>query len=116
MSGEGSLRQGEQFLRASRHAIEWNRGSGEAKFVGLVAGEEIAIQVCDSGQGIAAERLLHLFEPTFTVKGGRVTTSNWGLFTSRNIILEHGGQIGIDSTEGKGTTVTVTLAAAASGR
>jgi two-component system NtrC family sensor kinase len=67
--------------------------------------------VCDNGRGIASERLPSLFEPTFAVREGRVTTSNWGLFISRSIILEHGGQIRIDSTEGKGTTVTMTLPA-----
>ena len=100
------------FLHLLRNAIAHLEENGKISVSSVQSGAEIAIQVCDSGQGIAAERLPHLFEPTLTVRGGRVTTSNWGLFTSRSIILEHGGQIRIESTEGKGTTVTVTLAAA----
>jgi len=34
------------------------------------------------------------------------------LFSSRSIVLEHGGHIKIDSTEGQGTVVTVTLSVA----
>ena len=100
------------FLHLLRNAIAHLEEKGKISVSSVQSGAEIAIQVCDSGQGIAAERLPHLFEPTLTVRGGRVTTSNWGLFTSRSIILEHGGQIRIESTEGKGTTVTVTLATA----
>jgi signal transduction histidine kinase len=70
---------------------------------------EIIIQVRDDGRGIPAERLPSLLEPTLAVKGGRIATTNWGLFSSRSIIVEHGGHIEIDSTEGKGTTVTVLL-------
>jgi len=100
------------FLHLLRNAIAHLEEKGKISVSSVQSGAEIAIQVCDSGQGIAAERLPHLFEPTLTVRGGRVTTSNWGLFTSRSIILEHGGQIRIESNEGKGTTVTVTLATA----
>jgi signal transduction histidine kinase len=70
---------------------------------------EIVIQVRDDGRGIPAERLPSLLEPTLAVTGGRIATTNWGLFSSRSIIVEHGGHIEIDSTEGKGTTVTVLL-------
>lgn len=70
---------------------------------------EIIIQVRDDGRGIPADRLPSILEPTLAVAGGRVTTTNWGLFSSRSIIVEHGGHIEIDSTEGKGTTVTLLL-------
>ena len=39
----------------------------------------------------------------------RVSTTNWGLFVSRSIIAEHGGQIEIDSVEGKGTTARILM-------
>jgi signal transduction histidine kinase len=70
---------------------------------------EIIIEVRDDGRGIPADRLASILEPTLAVVGGRVTTTNWGLFSSRSIIIEHGGHIEIDSTEGRGTTVTLLL-------
>jgi signal transduction histidine kinase len=101
------------FLNLLRNAVAHLKEQGKICVSSIQSDGEIAIQVQDNGPGIAAERLPFLFEPTFAVRSGRVTTSNWGLFSSRSIILEHGGQIGIESTEGKGTIVTVTLPAAA---
>ena len=40
---------------------------------------------------------------------GRVSIANWGLFNSRSILVDHGGNIEIESLEGQGTTVTVRL-------
>lgn len=68
---------------------------------------EVLIQ--DSGRGIGAEEMARIFEPSFKVSGGRVSTGNWSLFNSRQIIQQYGGELGISSEEGKGTTVRVTL-------
>ena len=38
-----------------------------------------------------------------------MSIGNWGLFNSRSILVEHGGDIDIESLEGHGTTVTVRL-------
>src|SRR5262245_6609281 len=99
------------FLTLLRNAVAHLEDKGKIHITSLQSEAEIEIQVCDNGRGIAAERLPSLFEPTFAVRGGKVTSTNWGLFTSRRIILEHDGQIEIDSAEGKGTTVTVPLPA-----
>lgn len=72
-------------------------------------GREIVLEVRDSGRGIPRDRLLHIFDPSFRVEGSRVSTSNWGLFISRSIITEHGGQLEIDSDEGRGTTARISL-------
>jgi two-component system sporulation sensor kinase A len=69
----------------------------------------IQIQIQDEGMGIPKERLSQLFEPGLLVKEGRISIANWGLFNSKSIIVEHGGEISVDSTEGQGTTVTVSL-------
>jgi signal transduction histidine kinase len=101
------------FLNLLRNAIAHLREKGKIWVSTAQSNAGITIQVRDNGRGIPAERLASLFEPSFTVNEGRVTSSNWGLFVSRSIILEHGGQIRIDSTEQTGTTVTVTLPTAA---
>ena len=68
---------------------------------------EVLIQ--DSGRGIGAEEMATLFDPSFKVAGGRVSTGNWSLFNSRQIIQQYGGELRISSEEGQGTTVRVTL-------
>ena len=72
-------------------------------------GSEIVLEVRDDGRGISPDRLSLLFDPTFRVEGQRVSTTNWGLFVSRSIVAEHGGQIEIESTEGRGTTARISL-------
>jgi PAS domain S-box-containing protein len=60
----------------------------------------------DTGEGIAPETMSQLFEPYFTTKS---KGSGLGLLIVRRIIRDHGGEIGIESSVGKGTTVTVSL-------
>lgn len=69
----------------------------------------LQLNIRDDGRGIPAERLAHIFDPRFQVSQGRVSTGNWSLFTSRQYMKEHGGDIRIQSVEGKGTTVCLTL-------
>jgi two-component system, NtrC family, sensor kinase len=58
---------------------------------------------------MSPEEIESIFDPGFKVYGTRVSSGNWSLFNSRQIIFEHGGDISIDSAVGKGTTVCVTL-------
>jgi len=81
-----------------RIEVRGHRRNGEAVF-----------QVADNGRGISPEKLSRLFEPALEVKGNTVTTTNWGLFVSRGIIAQHGGQLEIESKQGEGTTATVFL-------
>jgi signal transduction histidine kinase len=69
------------------------------------------LSVADQGVGIPAADRPHIFE-RFRRGGnvaGRFAGSGLGLWGSQRIVAQHGGTIGIDSTEGKGTTVTVRL-------
>jgi signal transduction histidine kinase len=69
------------------------------------------LSIADRGVGIPAADLPHIFE-RFRRGGnvaGRIAGSGLGLWGSQRIVAQHGGTIAIDSTEGKGTTVTVRL-------
>jgi len=69
----------------------------------------VRIRVQDDGSGMEESELETIFDPGFKVTAGRVSTGNWGLFSSRQIVFEHGGEIQITSTPGKGTTVDVLI-------
>lgn len=79
-------------------------------------GSEIEIRVQDNGRGVPASEIETIFDPGFMEKSGRISTRNWSLFSARQIILEHGGEIRIDSQEGRGTTVVIALPATGLGK
>ncbi|MGE5206812.1 MAG: sensor histidine kinase [Chlamydiota bacterium] len=65
-----------------------------------------AIAITDTGRGIAAEHLPHIFRPFYTTKGNG---TGLGLSLARRIVEEHGGRIEVSSTLGHGSTFTVFL-------
>ncbi|MDP2751884.1 MAG: ATP-binding protein, partial [Rhodocyclaceae bacterium] len=71
-------------------------------------GEEVWVDVSDTGKGIAPEHIGRVFDPFFTTKPvGKGT--GLGLSLSYNIIKKHRGRIEVNSELGKGTTFRVWL-------
>jgi two-component system, NtrC family, sensor kinase len=68
----------------------------------------VAIEVQDSGSGIAPEHLAQLFKPFFTTKPAGQGTG-LGLSICRSIVEELGGRIQVQSTPGQGATFRVEL-------
>ena len=60
----------------------------------------------DTGGGIDPENISRVFEPYFTTKSGG---SGLGLLIVRRIVRAHGGEVIIESTQGKGLTLTIRL-------
>ena len=69
----------------------------------------VCLSFADSGAGMSGEQQRGLFRPFYTSK---VHGTGLGLVISRKLLSQMGGTIAVDSTEGVGTTVTVTLPAA----
>jgi signal transduction histidine kinase len=66
----------------------------------------VRISFTDTGGGMSAESLSRVFEPYFTTK---TAGSGLGLLIVRRIVREHGGEMAIESNEGKGLTLTIRL-------
>jgi signal transduction histidine kinase len=66
----------------------------------------IEIVVVDTGPGIPRAHLGRLFVPGFTTKE---TGSGVGLAIAERVVSAHHGRITVDSEEGRGTTITITL-------
>ncbi len=68
--------------------------------------EWVEVSIVDTGCGIAPENLEKIFDPFFTTKK---MGTGLGLFISREIARQHGGEIEVQSQEGKGSSVAVRL-------
>ena len=66
----------------------------------------VIVRFTDTGGGISAENLSRVFEPYFTTK---TSGTGLGLLIVRRIVREHGGEMSIESSEGKGLTLTIRL-------
>jgi signal transduction histidine kinase len=73
----------------------------------------VCIEVADTGIGIAAEHLPHVFERFYRADNARTRDgsggSGLGLAIADAIVRAHGGRITVRSTLGRGTTFTVSL-------
>lgn len=69
-------------------------------------GGEVEIKVDDNGKGISETEQQNLFKPFFTSKA---SGTGLGLVIVKKMLLAMNGRIGIESYQGMGTTVTITL-------
>jgi len=81
------------------------------KIEGAMAGAWLVLHVEDTGTGIPAEALAHIWEPFFTTKEANKGTG-LGLSTVRTIVEHHRGFINLKTQPGRGTTFRVYLPAA----
>ncbi|NPD69975.1 response regulator [Lichenicola cladoniae] len=75
---------------------------------GLQPGDYVRIDVADTGYGVASEHLSHVFEPFFTTKPSGAGTG-LGLSMVYGFVKQSRGHVGIVSTPGTGTTITLYL-------
>jgi|SRR5579872_4075164 len=72
------------------------------------SGGNVLVHVSDTGVGISEQDQARIFDPFFTTKPPGKGTG-LGLAVSYGIIRDHGGEIRVNSSPGKGTTFTVVL-------
>jgi two-component system, NtrC family, sensor kinase len=89
------------------NAIEATNGTGRVVVSTQKKDSLVEVAIADNGRGLEPAELETIFDPGFKVTQGRVTTGNWSMFSSLQIIREHGGDIHIFSKPGQGTTVNV---------
>jgi two-component system, NtrC family, sensor kinase len=94
------------FLNLLLNAAQAMPDGGTLSIRTRVAGDGVRIEIRDTGKGIAAANLTHIFEPGFTTKDARIGMG-LGLLISRQIVDAHGGRIDVASEVGVGSTFTV---------
>jgi len=94
------------------NAVKYTLPGGRVTIIVERQGDYVQVKVSDTGVGIPKEDLPKLFSKFFRAANVihlQTDGSGLGLFIVKNIILRHGGQIWVDSEEGKGTTFTVVI-------
>ncbi|MGB8510964.1 MAG: ATP-binding protein [Pyrinomonadaceae bacterium] len=89
------------------NALDAMPGGGRLQLLVEGADEFVRIVVRDTGRGIPADVIGHIFRPFFTTKGAR--GSGLGLAVSRSIVEKHDGAIEVESEMERGTTFRILL-------
>jgi len=92
------------FWNVVGNAVKFTPEGGRIR-IGCEAGpERVRFWVSDSGPGIAAENVPHLFDPFWQAKRTARLGTGLGLPIAKGIVEAHGGTIAVQSELGAGTT------------
>ena len=100
-------------INVVRNAISFTPAGGEINLAAKRRKDGIEITIADTGEGIREEDKLRVFEPFERAQTGghdaktSRTGAGLGLSLVKNIIDLHGGEVELNSTEGKGTNVKI---------
>lgn len=89
------------------NAIKYSPGGGTVKVTANAVGATVRISVRDEGLGIPAGQRERVFEKFFRVDSSeteRIGGTGLGLALVRELVEAHGGRVGVESTEGRGST------------
>ena len=102
----GKLQQ--VFLNLFLNAKDSMAGKGGTLHISTANGDNVQVNISDSGAGIAPEHINKIYDPFFTTKNvpreGQARGTGLGLSVTYGIIQEHAGKIRVDSLPGQGTT------------
>ncbi len=96
------------------NAVGHSPAGSEVTVVARRSGASIVLAVRDEGEGLEAADLERIFEPGVRLTGAR-PGSGLGLAVVREIALEHGGEVAVDSSPGRGSTFRLVLPGASDG-
>jgi signal transduction histidine kinase len=91
------------------NAIKYTPDGGTITVYARADQQTVEIDVADTGPGIPAEALPHLFERFYRVPGTQGEGTGLGLSIVKSIIEKHGGSVRASSTPGRGSLFTLML-------
>jgi two-component system, sporulation sensor kinase E len=92
------------FYNVIKNSLEAMKRRGILRIRTNMDDSHVTVSFNDTGGGISADNLSRVFEPYFTTKP---SGTGLGLLIVRRIVREHGGELAIESSEGKGLILTI---------
>ena len=94
------------FYNLIKNAMQAMNPGGLLRIITARTDTHLIVSFADTGAGITADKIAHIFDPYFTTKR---SGTGLGLFIVRRIIREHGGELRYESQPGRGTTAHIVL-------
>lgn len=91
------------------NAIKFTPKEGTISVTATVEGGFVAVNIVDSGPGIAPDQLPHVFERYWRIREGNPSGTGLGLYISQGIIKAHGGELTATSELGVGSVFRFTV-------
>jgi signal transduction histidine kinase len=94
------------------NAVAYTHKGGTINVAAIAQGDWVEVSVSDTGEGIPAEDLPHIFERFYRVDKSRARAtggSGLGLTIAKRLVEAHGGKITVQSKLGKGSRFSFTL-------
>lgn len=98
------------------NALKFVPAGGRIALTAHRDGDRVRIAVSDTGPGIAEEHIGRVFDRFWRADRRRERGIGLGLTVARGIVQAHGGEIGVESSKGEGSTFYILLDAAAPAR
>jgi signal transduction histidine kinase len=91
------------------NALDAMPAGGSVRVSAITTESSVVIRVLDNGSGIAPEIQGRLFQPFVTAR----KTNGWGLGLAhaRQIVIDHGGEVWLESPPGRGACFVFSLPA-----
>jgi len=98
------------FINLVDNAVKYTADGATVEVRARETSSGVLVEVADTGRGISADDLPHVWEELFRAQEARsVPGSGLGLPFVRAVVLRHGGTVSAESREGEGTVVRVVL-------
>jgi signal transduction histidine kinase len=92
------------------NALKYNQPGGRVRVAARAVNSSVEMTVGNSGEGIPPDRVAHLFERFYRVRGDeRVAGSGLGLSTARELARAHGGEVVLQRADTTWTELSVSL-------
>jgi two-component system, sporulation sensor kinase E len=104
MGDDDQLRQA--FFNILRNSVQAMGQDGLIRIECGVRDDFVDVRFMDDGSGMSTEDLTRIMEPYYTTKA---QGTGLGMLIVERVVRGHGGELGIESSPGAGTTVTISL-------